>query len=266
MSNHSSPLSDVSPPSTTLGDSTEERNTAALELELEDEVMLAREDKDQEEGLPLAEKERHGVQILLEEVEAGTVRKVEDVPEVGGGPTSDEAVVSSTSPPVPDHEALESPHVDVGMDTISAASPEVPVPTLKRALPEEFDTILLSPSPPPASTIISTSPINLISRPPSPDLPLSTIFTQPTIQASVPFLPLPSSLPFSIPPSVPQAATLSPNPQNNPYEDPNSAAAKAAKSASEWNGLLKYARKGRGPQWDWGSGMYVLFSRFWRSN
>lgn len=41
----------------------------------------------------------------------------------------------------------------------------------------------------------------------------------------------------------------------SPFDLPESNASKAARSASQWNSLLRWARRARGPQWDWSTGM-----------
>lgn len=51
------------------------------------------------------------------------------------------------------------------------------------------------------------------------------------------------------------APVPSPSVDLNRFEIPESNAYKAAKGASQWNGLLRWARRARGPQWDWSTGM-----------
>ncbi|ORY88176.1 hypothetical protein BCR35DRAFT_302118, partial [Leucosporidium creatinivorum] len=43
---------------------------------------------------------------------------------------------------------------------------------------------------------------------------------------------------------------------DDPFLNAESTAFKAAKSARQWNGLLHWARRARGPQWDWGTATY----------
>lgn len=71
-------------------------------------------------------------------------------------------------------------------------------------------------------------------------------------------VPTPTSVPAPAPDVVivdaaPQAPPA-PAPPTDPYSDPTSAAAQAALAASQWNGLLHWTRKSRGPQWDWATG------------
>ena len=118
------------------------------------------------------------------------------------------------------------------------------------------------PTPAPAPPPTTTAPPALALGTPAPPKPLA-----------FPLLPAPFALPVSAP-SITSSTTLAAPPATtalsplkrrisfdrheegqDAFLDENSAAHKAAKDASQWNGLLKWARKARGPQWDWGSGM-----------
>jgi hypothetical protein len=88
-----------------------------------------------------------------------------------------------------------------------------------------------------------TIPIVMIPAPPA--APIASTSIIPALPTVIPPSPLKRRL--SSPP--PLAPTL------DAFEDPTSAAWKAAKEASQWNGLLRWARRARGPQWDWASGM-----------
>ncbi|KAI5477679.1 hypothetical protein MNV49_006065 [Pseudohyphozyma bogoriensis] len=132
-------------------------------------------------------------------------------------PTADEAA----SPPA------SAPTITTSLPSPSAAPPSAPSPSATPAPP-------LDPSPAPAAPEASTSLL-----PPSDASSLNPLKRKSSN----------SSLASG-------AEDDSEQPQRDPWGDEQSPAYKAAKSASQWNSLLLWARKGRGPQWEWGTGMY----------
>lgn len=110
-------------------------------------------------------------------------------------------------------------------------------------------------SPPRPPTITTTAPVAL---PPSPT-PNSRAHSPPSTHLAPPGATSSSS---THAPSALKRKRGSPSPSrdefvlvDDPFFDEESPAAKASKSASQWNGLLRQARMARGPQWDWGTGM-----------
>lgn len=92
--------------------------------------------------------------------------------------------------------------------------------------------------------------------PPPPSLPVPSISA--TTLDSAPAPPSPA-----LPPTLPAQLTPPPQPERSQhdFQDGHTLASKAARSASQWNSLLLYARKGRGAQWDYGTSMSVLARR-----
>ncbi|GAA5905727.1 hypothetical protein JCM6882_000444 [Rhodosporidiobolus microsporus] len=82
----------------------------------------------------------------------------------------------------------------------------------------------------------------------------------PTAPSHAPAPPPAPAAPPPLPSAPPPPTTAPPT----PFDDPLSDAARAARSASQWNGLLRWARGvrlegsqgGVGGGWDWGSGGY----------
>lgn len=91
--------------------------------------------------------------------------------------------------------------------------------------------------PPPSQPGSSAAPLDLSQSTPLPD----------SLPSTTPTLPTPDII---FPTDAPRAEPV------DRYADPSSAASQAALAASQWNSLLHWSRKARGPQWDWGTGMY----------
>ncbi|KAM0752747.1 hypothetical protein T439DRAFT_323361 [Meredithblackwellia eburnea MCA 4105] len=113
----------------------------------------------------------------------------------------------------------------------------------------------------PNPIITTTSAALSPSAQPSPPSPPSSTNAPPapTIITTHLAVPSTSTAPASSSPLKNETSSLSFDEYEevqDPFEDEESPAFKASKSASQWNGLLRWARKSRGPQWDWATGMY----------
>ncbi|GAA5945574.1 hypothetical protein JCM1841_002991 [Sporobolomyces salmonicolor] len=143
----------------------------------------------------------------------------------------------------------------------STAASSIPVegsaPTSKPL--RDFSTPLQPPStaPPPPPAFVSATPVTTSSSTSAhhPVATTSTAAPPPASNATSSSLAQPSLDPSQ---AAQPAEKLSSDKFNDPYTD----AARAAKMASQWNGLLKWARSARlnaggaGGGWDWGTGMY----------
>ncbi|KAL8279186.1 hypothetical protein RQP46_008442 [Phenoliferia psychrophenolica] len=110
-----------------------------------------------------------------------------------------------------------------------------------------------SPAPAPAPPLITTTP----------SLPPKAASPQPATAVPTTLLAPPSSSSTSTAGPAPAPSSLKRKASfeefemaDDPFLDEESAAFKASKSASEWNAHLKWGRQVRGPQWEWGTGMY----------
>lgn len=109
-------------------------------------------------------------------------------------------------------------------------------------------------APPSPSTLPTLAPPTITTTPSLAPAPVSSS-TAPSTLLAPPTASSSSSLPTSSSPLKRKVEYEEFSVEDDPFLDEESAAFKAAKSASEWNGQLKWGRQLRGPQWDWGTGM-----------
>lgn len=142
--------------------------------------------------------------------------------------------MSSESAPAPMTSSAPSA-VDVSTDTISQQAPPPP--------------------PPPAESTAASAPIKLESASVTVQQSCAPAAVPTTVAAAVAF-PVASPAPAPLPPSLPVKRVHDhlDSGITDVFSRPDSAAYKASRSASQWNGLLRWARRTRGPQWDYGTG------------
>ncbi|GAA5877257.1 hypothetical protein JCM1840_003034 [Sporobolomyces johnsonii] len=146
------------------------------------------------------------------------------------------------------------------MESTAAASAPFPAPAPPGEPLRDFSKLVQPPStaPPHPPASLSTATLTSPSSTPASNPIASTSAAAPSPASNA--TPSSSLAQPSLDPSQP--AQPAENPSSDKFDNPNTDAARAAKMASQWNGLLKWARSARlnaggaGGGWDWGTGMY----------
>ena len=200
------------------------------------------------------------------ETEGAEVKPLAGPPTVGEG-AADEGEGQAEEVPFggevsPERDALALPTTDQSLlhPAMDQDNPPTPAPQPDQLVPpaQSSDPSPIPPADPPsAPSPAQASQPELQSAPvPAPPAPEPTAIDLTPAPASTPSpAPAPALAPdVVIVDPAPQPPAV-PAPTKDPYTDPTSPAAQAALAASQWNGLLHWTRKSRGPQWDWATGM-----------